>query len=113
MKRAVITGMGIVSPLGNNLAETLRSLRQSRSGIKFQDSYKDMGLKSHIAGSIDLDLDQLIDRKLKRFMGDAAAFSYLAMSEAIIDAKLTDKLVSNDRPGIVAGSGSASSSILT
>ena len=113
MKRAVITGMGIVSPLGNNIAETLGSLRESRSGIKFQDTYKDMGLKSHIAGSIDLDLEPLIDRKLKRFMGDAAAFSYLAMSEAIIDAKLTDNLVSNDRTGIVAGSGGASSSNLT
>lgn len=110
MRRAVITGMGIVSPLGNNLKETLDSLRESRSGIKFQDNYREMGLKSHIAGSIELDLDQLIDRKLKRFMGDAAAFSYLSMAEAIDDAKLTDSLVSNDRTGIVAGSGGASSS---
>ena len=93
--------MGIVSPLGNNLAETLDSLRESRSGIRFQEAYKEIGLKSHIAGSIELDLDQLIDRKLKRFMGDAAAFSYLAMSEAINDAKLTDTLVSNERTGIV------------
>ena len=113
MRRAVITGMGIVSPLGNNLKETLDSLRESRSGIKFQDNYREMGLKSHIAGSIELDLDQLIDRKLKRFMGDAAAFSYLSMAEAIDDAKLTDSLVSNDRTGIVAGSGGASSSNLT
>jgi len=105
--------MGIVSPLGNNLKETLDSLRESRSGIKFQDNYREMGLKSHIAGSIELDLDQLIDRKLKRFMGDAAAFSYLSMAEAIDDAKLTDSLVSNDRTGIVAGSGGASSSNLT
>ena len=66
-----------MSFLGNNLAETLGSLRESRSGIKFQESYKDMGLKSHIAGSIDLDLEPLIDRKLKRFMGDAALFHIL------------------------------------
>ncbi|MFT4720946.1 MAG: 3-oxoacyl-[acyl-carrier-protein] synthase-1 [Candidatus Azotimanducaceae bacterium] len=113
MKRVVISGMGLVSPLGNNKAETLLSLRETRSGIKFKEEYKEMGLKSHIAGSIDLDLASMIDRKLYRFMGDAAAFSYVALAEAIADAGLEDSDVSNNRTGIVAGSGGASSSNLT
>ena len=113
MKRAVITGLGIVSPLGNNLTETLTSLYETRSGIKFQDAYAEMGLRSHIAGSIDIDVDGMIDRKLRRFMGDAAAFSFIAMQEAINDAGLSESDVSNVRSGIVAGSGGASSSNLT
>jgi 3-oxoacyl-[acyl-carrier-protein] synthase-1 len=113
MKRVVISGMGLVSPLGNNKAETLSSLRETRSGIKFKEEYKEMGLKSHVAGSIDLDLASMIDRKLYRFMGDAAAFSYVALAEAIADAGLEDSDVSNNRTGIVAGSGGASSSNLT
>jgi 3-oxoacyl-[acyl-carrier-protein] synthase-1 len=110
MKRVVISGMGLVSPLGNNKVETLESLRQTKSGIKYQASYEEMGLRSHIAGSIDLDTSELIDRKLLRFMGDAAAFSYVAMREAIEDAGLEDDQVSNFRSGLVAGSGGASSS---
>ena len=113
MKRAVITGMGVVSPLGNNLNETLESLRNTKSGIKFQEAYEEMGLRCHIAGSIDIDTDELIDRKLHRFMGDAAAFSYIAMKEAITDSALEESDVSNMRSGIVAGSGGASSSNLT
>jgi 3-oxoacyl-[acyl-carrier-protein] synthase-1 len=113
MKRAVITGMGLVSPLGNNKAETLESLKETRSGIKFQEVYKEMGLRSHVAGSIEIDIEALIDRKLRRFMGDAAAFAYVAMLEAIEDSGLTDDLVSNVRSGVVAGSGGASSSNLT
>ncbi len=109
MKRAVITGMGIVSPLGNNIAETLTSLRETRSGIRYQESYEEMGLRCHIAGSIELNTEELIDRKLKRFMGDAAAFSYIAMREAIEDSGLAEDQVSNERSGIVAGSGGASS----
>lgn len=112
MKRAVITGMGLVSPLGNNLAETLVSLKDTRSGIRFQESYKEMGLRSQVAGSIHIDVEALIDRKLRRFMGDAAAFSYIAMNEAIIDSGLETSDVSNIRSGIVAGSGGASSSNL-
>ena len=110
MKRVVISGMGLVSPLGNNKAETLQSLRETKSGIKFQPAYEEMGLRSHIAGSIDLDTSELIDRKLLRFMGDAAAFSYISMQEAIEDAGLTEEQVSNFRSGLVAGSGGASSS---
>ena len=112
MKRAVITGMGIVSPLGNNLSETLESLRETRSGIKFQEVYAEMGLRSQIAGSIDIDFKEQIDRKLLRFMGDAAAFSYIAMREAIENSGLEESDVSNERTGIVVGSGGASSSNL-
>lgn len=112
MKRAVITGMGLVSPLGNNVAETLVSLKDTRSGIRFQESYKEMGLRSQVAGSIHIDVEALIDRKLRRFMGDAAAFSYIAMNEAIVDSGLETSDVSNIRTGIVAGSGGASSSNL-
>ena len=112
MKRAVITGMGIVSPLGNNIAETLQSLKETKSGIRYQESYEEMGLRSHIAGSIHVDTEALIDRKLRRFMGDAAAFSYIAMKECIEDAGLEESDVSNERSGIVAGSGGASSSNL-
>ena len=113
MNRAVITGMGIVSPLGNNIAETLESLRETRSGITYQAAYEEMGLRCHIAGGIDLDTESMIDRKLRRFMGDAAAYSYIAMKEAIADAGLEESDVSNERSGIVAGSGGASSSNLT
>ncbi|MFT7685226.1 MAG: 3-oxoacyl-[acyl-carrier-protein] synthase-1 [Candidatus Azotimanducaceae bacterium] len=112
MKRVVITGMGLVSPLGNNKEETLDSLMETRSGIKFQEEYKEMGLRSHIAGSIDLDIEPLIDRKLRRFMGDAAAFAYISMVEAIEDSGLAEDVISNIRTGIVAGSGGASSSNL-
>jgi 3-oxoacyl-[acyl-carrier-protein] synthase-1 len=112
MKRAVITGMGVVSPLGNNITETLTSLKETRSGIKFQDAYKEMGLRSHVAGSIDIDIESMIERKLRRFMGDAASFSYIAMREAIHDSGLEESEVSNERSGIIAGSGGASSSNL-
>jgi len=112
MKRVVITGMGLVSPLGNNKAETLDSLKETRSGIKFQEEYKEVGLRSHIAGSIDIDIEPLIERKLRRFMGDASAFAYISMVEAIEDSGLKEDMVSNIRTGIVAGSGGASSSNL-
>ena len=113
MNRAVITGMGVVSPLGNNLIQVLDSLKNTRSGIRYQESYEEMGLRSRIAGSIDIDTGELIDRKLLRFMGDAAAFSYIALQEAIDDSGLDQQDVSNIRSGIVAGSGGASSSNLT
>ena len=112
MKRAVITGLGIVSPLGNNLTDTLASLQATRSGIRFQDAYVEMGLRCHIAGSIDLNIEDKIDRKLRRFMGDAAAYSYIAMVEAIADSGLAEADISHDRTGIIAGSGGASSSNL-
>ncbi len=109
MRRVVVTGMGIVSCLGNDKETVLDSLKEGRSGIKFQEEYKELGFRSHVAGSIDIDLDELIDRKLRRFMGNAAAYSYLAMDQAIKDANLTEEQVSNVRTGLIAGSGGASS----
>jgi 3-oxoacyl-[acyl-carrier-protein] synthase I len=109
MKRVVVTGMGIVSCLGNDISAVLEALRAGRSGIKFQESYKEMGFRSLVAGSIEIDLASLIDRKILRFMGDAAAFAYLSMQQAIADSGLTEEQVSNERSGIIMGSGGASS----
>ncbi len=109
MKRVVVTGMGIVSCLGNDKQTVLESLLQGRSGIKFQQEYADVGMRSHVAGSIDIDTSAHIDRKVKRFMGDAAAYAYIAMQQAIDDAQLSDDLVSSIRTGIIMGSGGASS----
>jgi 3-oxoacyl-[acyl-carrier-protein] synthase I len=109
MKRVVVTGMGIVSCLGNDKTAVLDALRTGRSGIKFQETYKEMGLRSHVAGSIDIDLSELIDRKVLRFMGDAAAFAYVSMQQAVLDSGLSEDQVSNVRTGIIMGSGGASS----
>ncbi|MCW8831285.1 MAG: beta-ketoacyl-ACP synthase I [Gammaproteobacteria bacterium] len=109
MKRVVITGYGIVSCLGNDRQAVLESLQQGRSGIKFQEEYKEVGMRSNIAGSIDINIDDFIDRKVKRFMGDAAAFAYISMQQAIEHADLSDDQVSNIRTGIIMGSGGASS----
>jgi len=109
MRRVVVTGMGIVSCLGNDLETVLDSLKQGRSGIKFQPEYKELGFRSQVAGSIDIDLDSLIDRKLRRFMGNAAAYAYLALKQAIEDSGLSEDQISNVRTGLIAGSGGASS----
>ncbi|MEY1661440.1 beta-ketoacyl-ACP synthase I [Isoalcanivorax beigongshangi] len=109
MRRVVITGIGITSCLGNDPATVTESLRHGRSGIRFNDSYREHGLRSQVSGRPDLDLDALIDRKARRFMGDAAAYAYLAMQQAIDDAGLTPEQVSNPRTGLLAGSGGASS----
>ena len=108
MERVVITGFGIISSIGNNRQEVTDSLRTARSGIEFSPRYAEIGLRSQVHGTIHIELDKLIDRKLKRFMGDATAFSYLAMNEAITAAELTDQLVSNPRTGLIAGSGGGS-----
>jgi 3-oxoacyl-[acyl-carrier-protein] synthase-1 len=108
MRRVVITGLGIVSCLGTDKDTVSANLRAGRSGISFNPAYAEMGLRSQISGSIKLDLEALIDRKVYRFMGDAAAFAYLAMEQAISDAGLTADEVSNPRIGLVAGSGGAS-----
>ncbi|MFL2855951.1 MAG: beta-ketoacyl-ACP synthase I [Pseudohongiellaceae bacterium] len=108
MRRVVITGIGIVSCLGNNKAEVLDSLKSGRSGIRFNEEYAEIGMRSHVSGSVQLDTAELIDRKLARFMGDSAAFAYIAMQEAIEDAGLTEKHISNHRTGIVAGAGGGS-----
>ncbi|RTE65072.1 beta-ketoacyl-ACP synthase I [Amphritea opalescens] len=109
MRRVVVTGMGIVSCLGTDKEAVLDSLKEGRSGIKFQEEYKELGFRSQVAGSIDLDYTDLIDRKLVRFMGDAAAYAYLSMDQAIKDANLSEDMVSNVRTGLIAGSGGASS----
>jgi len=108
MKRVVITGFGIVSCLGNDKQSVTESLREGRSGIKFQEKYKEMGMRSQVAGSIDIDLDEHIDRKIKRFMGDAAAYTYIAMQQAIEDSGLSEAQVSNPRTGLIMGSGGGS-----
>ena len=108
MRRVVITGLGIVSCLGTDKDSVSASLRAGRSGIRFNPAYAEMGLRSQVSGSVDLNLEELIDRKVYRFMGDAAAFAYLSMEQAIKDAGLSAEEVSNPRIGLVAGSGGAS-----
>ena len=110
MRRVVVTGMGIVSCLGNTKESVTESLREGRSGISFAPEYAERGLRSRVAGRPTVDFAALIDRKQLRFMGDAAAYAYIAMRSAIEDAGLTDEEVSNERTGIIAGSGGASSS---
>ena len=108
MRRAVITGIGIVSSIGSNKEEVRESLRDGRSGISFAPEYKELGFRSQVHGAPDIDLGEAIDRKLKRFMGDGAAFNYVAMVEAIADAGLEQGDVSNERTGLIMGSGGPS-----
>lgn len=109
MRRVVITGMGIVSSLGNNKAEVLASLQAGTSGITYQPEYAERGLRSHVAGSIkNLNIEELIDRKLLRFMAKGHAYAWLAMQEAIADASLPEDLVSNVRTGLIVGAGGTS-----
>ena len=112
MRRAVVTGLGIVSSIGNNRDEVVESLRAGRSGIVNSDVYQELGFRSHVHGPINIDLDEAIDRKIKRFMGDGAAFNYLAMEQAIADSGLDESEVSNFRTGLVMGSGGPSTSNL-
>ena len=108
MRRVVITGIGIVSSIGNNKSEVLESLRNGKSGIKYSEEYAELGFRSHVHGPIKLDLPELIDRKKLRFMGEAAAYNYLAMQQAIEDSGLSEEEVSNPRAGLIVGSGGAS-----
>jgi 3-oxoacyl-[acyl-carrier-protein] synthase-1 len=108
MRRVVVTGLGIVSSIGNNKDEVLRSLKEGRSGIVFSPVYRDMGFRSHVEGSLKIDLEAAVDRRLRRFMGDGAAYNYVAMREAIADAGLADGEVSNERTGLIMGSGGPS-----
>jgi len=112
VRRAVITGIGIVSCLGNDAATVTESLRLGRSGVRFKPEYAERGLRSQVAGVIDIDLDALVPRKARRFMGDSAAYAYVAMEQAIRDAGLTEEMVSNTRTGLVAGSGGGSTTNL-
>ncbi|MGB5486135.1 MAG: beta-ketoacyl-ACP synthase I [Lysobacterales bacterium] len=109
MRRVVVTGMGLVSCLGNDKQTVTESLREGRSGITFNEDFKAIGLRSHVSGSVDIDLKEHIDRKHLRFMGDAASYAYVAMQKAIEDAGLDEEQVSNPRTGLIAGSGGASS----
>jgi 3-oxoacyl-[acyl-carrier-protein] synthase-1 len=109
MRRVVVTGMGVVSCLGNDKATVVESLRELRSGISFNENFKEIGLRSQVCGSVDIDLSEHIDRKALRFMGDAAAYAYISMQKAIDDAGLTNEQVSDLRTGLIAGSGGASS----
>jgi 3-oxoacyl-[acyl-carrier-protein] synthase I len=107
-KRVVITGMGIVSCLGNDQASVSTALRDGRAGIRHIPEYAELGLRSQVAGVPEIDIDAQIDRKLKRFMGDAAAYGYIAMRDAIADAGLSDAQVRDARTGLIAGSGGGS-----
>lgn len=108
MKRVVITGLGIVSSLGNNKDEVKNSLYEGQSGITYQPEYAEHGLRSHVAGSVKLDVHDLIDRKLMRFMAKGHAYAWIALQEAIADAALGEDLVSNVRTGIIVGGGGPS-----
>jgi 3-oxoacyl-[acyl-carrier-protein] synthase-1 len=108
MRRVVVTGLGIVSSLGNNKSEVLESLREGRSGITYQPEYAKQGLRSQVAGSVKLNVQELIDRKLMRFMANGHAYAWVAMQEAIADAGLPEGLVSNVRTGLIVGQGGAS-----
>ena len=108
-RRIAITGMGIASCLGNDLDTVSASLRDSRAGIRFLPDHAEQGLRSQVGGAVELDLDAAIDRKLMRFMSDAAAYSYVSMRDAIADAGLDEAQVSHPRTGLVAGSGGGSS----
>jgi 3-oxoacyl-[acyl-carrier-protein] synthase-1 len=109
MRRVVVTGIGITSCLGTDTASVTESLREGRSGIRFKQEYADLGFRSQLAGVVDIDFKEHIDRKQLRFMGDAAAYAYISMQQAIEDAGLTEEQVSNPRTGLVMGSGGASS----
>lgn len=108
MRRVVITGIGIVSSIGTNKEEVTHALREGRSGIEYIPEYKELGFRSQVAGTININAEELIDRKLYRFMGDSAAYNYIAMQEAVADSGLSEDMVSNDRTGLIAGSGGAS-----
>ncbi|MCZ7601110.1 MAG: beta-ketoacyl-ACP synthase I [Gammaproteobacteria bacterium] len=108
MRRVVVTGLGIVSSIGNSKQEVDEALRVGRPGIVASEEYASLGFRSHVHGALDIDLDAAIDRKLKRFMGDAAAYSYIAMREAVADAGLEEDQVSNPRTGLILGTGGGS-----
>ncbi len=112
MRRVAVTGLGIVSSIGNDKDTVVQSLKDGKSGIKFCQEYADRGFRSHVHGAIDIDIDAHIDRKLRRFMGDGAAYNYIAMTQAIADSGLTESEISNERTGLIMGSGGPSTSNL-
>ena len=108
MRRVVVTGLGIISSIGNNKEEVVAALKAGTSGIEYCPEYQELGFRSHVHGSIKLDVNDVLDRKLRRFMGDGAAYNYLAMQQAVEDSGLEHSDVSNERTGIVMGSGGPS-----
>jgi len=112
MRRVVVTGLGIVSSLGNNAGEVSASLKETRSGITASPVFKDMGFRSQCEGAVKLDVEEVLDRKTRRFMGNTAAYSYIAMQQAIEDAGLGEDVISDVRTGLIVGSGGPSSSII-
>jgi 3-oxoacyl-[acyl-carrier-protein] synthase I len=108
MRRVVVTGLGIVSPIGNSTQEVVAALREARSGIVLSEDHKRLGFRSHVEGNIKVDVDAMVDRRARRFMGDGAAFNYLAMEQAIRDSGLEEKDRSNERTGLIMGSGGPS-----
>ncbi|MEO3432285.1 beta-ketoacyl-ACP synthase I [Inquilinus sp. CAU 1745] len=112
MRRVVVTGIGIVSSIGNNQEEVLASLREGKSGIVAAPEYAELGFRSQVHGAVKMNTDDHVDRKLKRFMGEGAAYNYIAMEQAIADAGLDENDVSNERSGLIMGSGGPSTSNL-
>ncbi len=110
MRRVVVTGLGVVSSIGNNQDEVTAALRSGRSGIVFAPEYKEMGFRSHVHGALKIDLEAKVDRRWRRFMGDGAAYNYVAMQEAIADSGLTEAEISHERTGLIMGSGGPSTS---
>ncbi len=108
MRRVVVTGIGVVSSIGNSVAEVLDSLKNGRAGIRFSEEYRDLGFRSQVHGPIDVDTAALVDRRALRFMGDAAAYAHIAMQQAIKDSGLGDDVVSNERTGLIVGTGGGS-----
>jgi 3-oxoacyl-[acyl-carrier-protein] synthase-1 len=112
MRRVAVTGLGIICPIGNSTQEVVASLREARSGISQADDYRRMGFRSQVAGTLKVDLDSSVDRRARRFMGDGAAFSFLAMQQALADAGLDERDVVNERTGLIIGSGGPSTRAL-
>ncbi|NIR58787.1 MAG: beta-ketoacyl-ACP synthase I, partial [Gammaproteobacteria bacterium] len=112
MRRVVVTGIGVVSCLGNDQATVTESLRAGRSGIRFKQNYADMGLRSQVCGRPEIDLDERIPRKPRRFMGDAAAYAYIAMEDAARESGLDPENLADPRIGLIVGSGGGSTSNL-
>jgi 3-oxoacyl-[acyl-carrier-protein] synthase I len=108
MRRVAVTGLGIVCPIGNNTQEVVASLREARSGITTAQDYRQMGFRSQVAGTLKVDLDSSVDRRARRFMGDGAAYSFLAMQQALADSGLEETEIVNERTGLIIGSGGPS-----
>ena len=108
MRRVVVTGLGVVSSIGNNRDEVVKSLREGSSGLAFKEEYAELGMRSNVEGTVNISVEEHIDRKVRRFMGDAAAFNYIAMKEAVADAGLELDEISDPRIGLIVGSGGAS-----